>query len=184
MNQKKKIMGNLRVPTLRAEHTTPEQKLIYLLEYYYNKERHSNLRELLNEVDLTMGLVYKIYKDKKQPTQQEAWKIKNAISYLTVVTGWSQFASQKDIIDRPTQEKNEIIKQEHRYIQKHKTKCVMGVPISKMQFNEETKLYWVKPGHTRVTEHQIYRALRSKEYEMKLTKASKLGSLTNEPWEC
>jgi len=183
MRTKKNLIESVKQPN-STEKKTPEEKLIALIGHYHSKEKDRDIRDILREIEIPYKMILKICKYKLPLTREETWKMQRAIRYLTVINGWSQFAAQKEILDRPLAEKNEIEYQERRFIQKHKDQTIMGVKISEMQFNEETKLYWVKPGHTRVTEHQVYRALRNKYYERKLNKASKLGDLTSWAGKC
>ena len=110
----------------------------------YQVQTKAEYKDILKEIGLTMTILKKAIKDNEELEPEEIYAIKNATSYLDVITGESRYIAQKDLINLPKQEKDETIKQERRYIKFHQNEIVMGKEIRQMILDPETNLYFIK----------------------------------------
>ena len=150
----------------------------------YQKETHLTTRELAKELDLTLTQLFKIFRVDLNLTPGDEKKIVQCGKYMAAVNGFEQEyptyqMSYKMLLEQDPKQVSEVIKQERKYITKHQDFKLLGVSVKDFEFNPEARLYFIKPGYCRITEHQLFRAMRDKNFADRLVKSAKFGYLTN-----
>lgn len=152
----------------------------------YQRETNQTDKDMAKEFEISVPLLEKIYKWDVNLTNEEKRKVIQCRKYMSGINGYglidceTHMLSFKAILEYDPKIVQEIQKQERRYIEKHPEFSILGVKAKDFVYDGSSRLYLIKEGYCRVTEHQLFRAMRDKTMKKKLEKECKFGNLTNE----